>query len=349
MRCLPTFPITTAHDLCVGMGIGAGSVTSQSIKCNAETNVWSDNVMHGYAEARFSYTATSAKDVAFRFYALNPALVISQIVYRRTDAEDLTLTDQLLVNPDFELYKSGGSVRTNPTGGIQRGVPYGWTLEGTMSGNSYGISNSDGSINYCEGGSICWFKAKPMPENFRLYQTIPADKLQPGVYEVGCWLFNQSGKRGPCRLFANDHVQYYAHKSDYDQILKADEVSSFAGHKAGYETHTIMHPMRVVLQVHEGEDLTLGIRSGSIKGDGTQVTGQNRTGKFRVDYFRIERLMDANPDGIALVHEDDRFYRHYQARGTTYNLSGQAVKAGRPNGQLPKGIYIRNGRKVVVK
>ncbi|MBR6129871.1 MAG: glycosyl hydrolase 115 family protein [Bacteroidaceae bacterium] len=554
VRCLPTFPITTAHDLCVGMGIGAGSVTSQSIKCNAETNVWSDNVMHGYAEARFSYTATSAKDVAFRFYALNPALVISQIVYRRTDAEDLTLTDQLLVNPDFELYKSGGSVRTNPTGGIQRGVPYGWTLEGTMSGNSYGISNSDGSINYCEGGSICWFKAKPMPENFRLYQTIPADKLQPGVYEVGCWLFNQSGKRGPCRLFANDHVQYYAHKSDYDQILKADEVSSFAGHKAGYETHTIMHPMRVVLQVHEGEgltvgiktscisndgrqtdetgwfkvdhftvrrigdlpqgdpdsltralivnsdfeyktetelangatvkgvpygwsvsytgtytmtnsglygrgegmhgqnycaftpagyrpmpndfclyqtipaaklqagiyrisclfwsetglegmgrlfannavqyygsshayeqnltpgetnsfasyiseavdgksmqelsvevtvaegeDLTLGIRSGSIKGDGTQVTGQNRTGKFRVDYFRIERLMDANPDGIALVHEDDRFYRHYQARGTTYNLSGQAVKAGRPNGQLPKGIYIRNGRKVVVK
>ena len=550
VRCLPTFPITTANDLCVGMGIGAGAVTSQSIKCNAETNVWSDNVMHGYAEARFTYKATSAKDVALRFYPMNPALVISQIVYRHTDAEDLTLTNQLLVNPDFELYKSGNSVQTNPTGGIQRGVPYGWTLEGTMSGNSYGISNSDGSINYNDGGSICWFKAKPMPEKFRLYQTIPASKLEPGVYEVGCWLWNQSGKRGPCRLFANNHVQYYAHKSDYDKILKDDEVSSFAGYKAGYETHTIMHPMRVVLQVREGEDLTvgiktscinndgkqtdetgwfkvdhftirrlgdlpkeetdsltqelivnsdfeyisdtekangatvhdvpygwelsytgtysinssglygkgegmhglnycaftpagykpmpndfclyqtiparklqpgtyrvsclfwseaglegmgrlfannevqyygsihdyeqnltpgennsfasyiseavdgksmqelsvtvtveegedltLGVRSGSIKGDGTQVTGTNRTGKFRVDYFRIERLSEADdPDGIEAIH-NSQFTIHNSNKGAIYDLSGRKM----PNGNLPKGIYIRNEKKIVIK
>ncbi len=548
VRCLPTFPITTSNDLCVGMAIGAGTITSKSIKCSAETNIWSDNVMHGYSEARFSYNATTAKDVNFRFYALNPAIVISQIVYRKTDAEDLTLTNQLLVNADFELYKSGSSVLTNPTGQIQRGVPYGWTLEGTMSGNSYGISNSDGSINYNDGGSICWFKAKPMPENFCLYQTIPADKLEPGVYEVGCWLWNQSGKRGPCRLFANDHVQYYAHKSDYDKILKADEVSTFAGHKAGYETHTIMHPMRVVLQVHEGddlkvgiktscigndgkmtdetgwfkvdhftihrigdlpqentdsltqelivnsdfeykseselangttvkgvpygwnlscsgtystsnsglygkgegmhglnycaftpagytpmpndfclyqtipagklqpgtyrvsclfwseaglegmgrlfannevqyygsphdyeqnltwgennsfasyiseavdgksmqelsvevtieagEDLTLGIRSGSLKGDGTQVTGSNRTGKFRVDYFRIERISDDDPDGIQPVY-NSQLAVHSSA---VYNLNGQMVNGKRLN-NLPKGIYIRNGKKIII-
>ena len=551
VRCLPTFPITTANDLCVGMGIGAGNITSQSIKCNAETNIWSDNVMHGYAEARFNYKSTTARDVAFRFYAMNPALVISEIVYRRTDAEDLTLTNKLLVNPDFELYKSGNSVLTNPTGEIKRGVPYGWTLEGTMNGNSYGISNSDGSINYRDGGSVCWFKGKPMPENFRLYQTIPASKLEPGVYEVGCWLWNQSGKRGPCRLFANNHVQYYAHKNDYDKILKEDEVSTFAGYKAGYETHTIMHPMRVVLQVKEGEDLTvgiktscinndgkqtdetgwfkvdhftirrlgdlpkeetdhftdelivnsdfeyisetelangatikdiipygwnlsytgnytmsnsgiygrgegmhgqnycaftpsgyrpmpndfclyqtipasklqpgtyrvsclfwseaglegmgrlfannevqyygsahdyeqnltpgennsfasyikesvdgksmqelnvtvtlgegedltLGIRSGSIKGDGTQVTGTNRTGKFRVDYFRIERLEGDDPDGIREI-QNSKLKIHNSA---IYNLNGQMVKSKWSNGQLPKGIYIRNGRKVVIR
>lgn len=546
VRCLPTFPITTAHDLLVGMGVGTTTFTSKSIKCNAETNIWNDNVMHGYSEARFSYKATTAKDVAFRFYAMTPAIVISQIVYRRTDAEDLDLTNQLLVNPDFELYKdSNGSVVTN-SGGTQRGVPYGWTLEGEMNGNSYGISYSDGSINYNDRGSICWFKSKPMPEDFRLYQTIPAEKLEPGVYEVGCWLFNQTGKRGSCRLFANNHVQYYAHKSDYDQILKADEVSTFAGYKAGYETHTIMHPMRVVLPVHEGEDLTvgiktsniandgphtdetgwfkvdhftvrrlgdlpqeetdaltqelivnadfeyksetelangatvkgvpygwelsytgtytttnsglygngegmhgknycaftpsgyrpmpndfclyqtipasklqpgtyrvsclfwsenglegmgrlfannevqyygsphdyennltegennsfasyiseavdgksmqelsvvvtiaegedltLGVRSGSIKGDGTQVTGTNRTGKFRVDYFRIEQLSADNPDGIALPNES---YKPYQSH-KTYNLSGQQMQKG----QLPKGIYIRNGKKIAIK
>jgi hypothetical protein len=323
VRCLPTFPITTANDLCIGMGIGAGTVTSKSIKCSAETNVWSDNVMHGYSEARFTYKATTAKDVAFRFYAMNPAIVISQIVYRRTDAEDLTLTNQLLVNADFELYKSGSSILTNPTGGIQRGVPYGWTLEGTMSGNSYGISNSDGSINWNDGGSICWFKAKPMPENFRLYQTIPASKLQPGVYEVGCWLWNQSGKRGPCRLFANDHVQYYAHKSDYDQILKDDEVSTFAGYKAGYETHTIMHPMRVVLQVKEGEDLTVGIKTSCIGNDGKQT---DETGWFKVDHFTVRRLGDLPKENTDSLTQELIVNSDFEYKSATELANGATVK-----------------------
>ena len=324
VRCLPTFPITTDNDLCIGMGVGSGNVTSRSIKCSAETNVWSDNVMHGYAEARFSYKATSARDVAFRFYAMNPAVVISQIAYRRTDSEDLTLTNQLLVNADFELYKnSSGSVQTNPTGGLQRGVPYGWTLEGTMSGNSYGISNSDGSINWNDGGSVCWFKAKPMPENFRLYQTIPASKLQPGIYEVGCWLWNQSGKRGPCRLFANNHVQYYAHKSDYDNILKDDEVSTFAGYKAGYETHTIMHPMRVVLQVHEGEDLTVGIKTSCINNDGKQT---DETGWFKVDHFTIRRLDDLPKEDTADLTEKLIVNSDFEYKSATELANGATVK-----------------------
>lgn len=330
VRCLPTFPITTANDLCIGMGIGSSTVTSKSIKCSAETNVWSDNVMHGYAEARFSYNATTAKDVNFRFYALNPAIVISQIVYRRTDAEDLTLTNELLVNPDFELYKTqSGSVQTNPTGGIQRGVPYGWTLEGTMSGNSYGISNSDGSINYNDGGSICWFKAKPMPENFKLYQTIPADKLEPGIYEVGCWLWNQSGKRGPCRLFANNHVQYYAHKSDYDQILKADEVSTFAGYKAGYETHTIMHPMRVVLQVHEGEDLTVGIKTSCISNDGPKT---DETGWFKVDHFTINRLGDLPKEDTDSLTQALIVNNDFEYKNETELADGATIKNAVPYG-----------------
>ena len=323
VRCLPTFPITTSNDLCVGMAIGAGTITSKSIKCSAETNIWSDNVMHGYSEARFSYNATTTKDVSFRFYAMNPAIVISQIVYRKTDAEDLTLTNQLLVNADFELYKSGSSVLTNPTGGVQRGVPYGWTLEGTMTGNSFGISNSDGSINYNDGGSICWFKAKPMPENFCLYQTIPADKLEPGIYEVGCWLWNQSGKRGPCRLFANNHVQYYAHKSDYDKILKADEVSTFAGHKAGYETHTIMHPMRVVLQVHEGEDLKVGIKTSCIGNDGKMT---DETGWFKVDHFTINRISDLPQENTDSLTQELIVNSDFEYKSETELANGATVK-----------------------
>ena len=327
-RLLPTFPLTTAGDLCVGMGIGTGSVTSRSIKCSAETSVWSDNVMYGYAEARFSYKATTDKDVSLRLYALNPAIVISQVAYRRTDSEDLTLTNRLLVNPDFELYKSGSSVQVNPTGAIQRGVPYGWTLDGTMSGNSYGISNSDGSVTWNDGGSVCWFKAKPMPENFRLYQTIPAERLEPGIYEVGCWLWNQSGKRGACRLFANDHVQYYAHKNDYDKILKDDEVSSFAGYKAGYESHTLMQPMRVVLPVRAGEDLTVGIKTSCVGNDGKMM---DETGWFKADHFTVRRLGDLpreKNDSLTddlIVNADFE----YKAEG---ELAGGATVKGVPYG-----------------
>ena len=288
VRCLPTFPITTDNDLVVGMGMGAGTVTTASIKAGAETNVWNDNVMHGYAEARFTYSAVSAKDYRLRIYALNPAVVVSQIVYRRADATDEgDIADEVMVNPDFELYQSGGKVITNTTGAIRRGVPYGWTLTGELTGNSYGI-NKDASIRE-DDGNLCWIKSTPMPEECELYQTIPAEKLTPGVYEVGCLLWNQSGKRGSCRLFANDHVQYYSHKGDYDQILQDDEFSSFASYKAGYETHTVMHPMRVVLAVCEGEDLRVGIRTGCVSNAGTQ---SDDTGWFKVDKFTVRRIGD---------------------------------------------------------
>lgn len=306
VRCLPTFPITTSNDLVIGMAMGSGSVTTASIKCNAETNVWSDNVMYGYSEARFTYKATAEKDYQLRIYAMNPAIVVSQIMYRQMDAPDEeNLAPTLMVNPDFEQYKSGSSVLTNTDGSIRRGVPYGWTLKGTLNGNSYGI-NKDASIKG-DDSNLCWIKSKPMPEDCELYQTIPAAKLQPGVYEVGCWLWVQSGKRGACRLFANDHVQYYAYKHDYDQILKADEVNSFAGYKAGYETHTIMHPMRVVLSVNEGEDLRVGIKTSCISNAGKQT---DETGWFKVDHFTVRRLADlpaSDPDSLTnelLVNPD---------------------------------------------
>lgn len=300
VRCLPTFPITTANDLVVGMGMSSGTVTTASIKCNAETNIWNDNVMHGYAEARFSYTATTGKDYQMRIYAMNPAIVISQVTYRRTDTPDEeNLAEQLMVNPDFELYKSGNSVLRNTSGAIQRGIPYGWTANGTLKGNSYGISK-DASIRE-DDGNLCWIKSKPMPEEFELYQVIPAGKLTPGVYEVGCLLWNQTARRGSCRLFANDRVQYYSHKGDYTEILRDDEFSTYAGYKAGYETHTIMHPMRVVVPVREGEDLRVGIRTGCISNAGAQT---DDTGWFKVDKFTLRRLGDIDTsDADSLTNE----------------------------------------------
>jgi len=142
------------------------------------------------------------------------------------------------------------------------------------------------------------------------------------------------------RLFANNEVQYYGSAHDYEQNLTAGEHNSFASYISEAVDGKSMQELSVVVTVEEGEDLTLGIRSGSIKGDGTQVTGTNRTGKFRVDYFRIERLSGNDEDGVFKV-ESSKLKVESCA---TYDLSGRKM-----SGQLPKGIYIRNGKKIIIK
>ena len=138
-----------------------------------------------------------------------------------------------------------------------------------------------------------------------------------------CWLWKQSGKRGPCRLFANNHVQYYAHKSDYDKILKEDEVSTFAGYKAGYETHTIMHPMRVVLQVHEGEDLKVGIKTSCIGNDGKMT---DETGWFKVDHFTIHRIGDLPQENTDSLTQELIVNSDFEYKSETELANGATVK-----------------------
>jgi hypothetical protein len=144
------------------------------------------------------------------------------------------------------------------------------------------------------------------------------------------------------RLFANNEVQYFASPHEYEQNLTEGENNSFASYISEATDGKSMQELSVEVTIEEGEDLTLGIRSGSIKGNGTQATGQNRTGKFRVDYFRIERLSVDDPDAIKVVKD---FNAYKDIRDSWYNLSGQKMAKG----NLPRGIYIRNGKKVVIK
>lgn len=326
VRCLPTFPITTSNDLVVGLSVNNATPMTQSIKCSAETNKWSENVMLGYAEARFAYTAKADMDYSLKIFTMNPALVLSQIVYRRTDDEDLDLTTKLLVNPDFELYKSGSDILPNTDGTARRGVPYGWSIDGTITGNSYGIGFPTNGVTYNEGGNICWFSAKPMPTDFRLYQTIPANKLTPGIYEVGCWLWNETGKRGSCRFFANDHVQWYSGKSNYNKILHEGEINSYGDWKSGYNTYTFLHPMRIILAVHEGEDLTVGIKTSNVTNDGAQT---DENGWFKVDHFTVRRLGDiptSDPDSLTheLIVNSDFEYKDETTLADGKNVTGSA-------------------------
>lgn len=242
------------------------------------------------------------------------------------------IAEKYMTNPDFEYSAEGVE---NTSGGTVRGLPYGWEMGGTdeFPGNSYGINN-DG-IGY-HGNNLCWFynKEKPMPEVFQLYQTVKG--LPAGTYTVKCLLYVQQGYLGTARLFANNNVQYFGNESDYVNNLTAGETNTFAGYESQGESQKVLREMQVVVTLRANEDLTVGIRTGGVKSDGSVATsGDDVTGWFKCDYFQI---YTGNCTGInnATVNNGSK-------SGATYNLQGQKV-------QTPQhGLYIQNGRKIMVK
>lgn len=249
--------------------------------------------------------------------------------------EDLTLTETLITNYDFELYQTDGTVKENTSGETRRYTPYGWSLKGKFPGTSYGI-NSDFANPHGKNG--CWFLPKEgvMPDDFELYQTIPADKLEPGKYAVYCRLWVQEGYLGTTRLFANNNVQYYGMDIDYDKNLTPGENATFAGYVGGQDNAFVLQDMYVYVDIAEGDDLRLGIRSGNMLADGSP--GSERSGWFKTDFFRIHRI---DGTGVENVIAD----RH-NSQAAVYNLSGQRV-ADNAEGisALPPGIYVSDGRK----
>lgn len=254
------------------------------------------------------------------------------------------LTDKLLVNPDFELfeckvkpanqskaaeiealpefgqvlrfkdeYKSGDATAIYRE--AARGVPYGWSMnqpetgeEGGFGGNSYGV-NSDAYNPH--GNAACWFSQGTFPVGWKLYQTIPASKLEPGLYKVTCLLWQEvslnkasntnttyqegytyTNIAGTCCLFANNSVQYYGRKDDYNEagLTPTDEVVTYANHMFGLNKNGVkLHPMVVYVNVKEGEDLTIGIRTSHI--DKYGKPRGNRSGWFKADNFRVEKVL----------------------------------------------------------
>ncbi len=254
-----------------------------------------------------------------------------------------TLTDSLLVNPDFELTTA---TQVNHGGIEKKGVkPYGWSVRGTLNGNSYGI-NHDAANHY--GENVCWYNTRPFPLDFQLYQTVPASKLKPGTYRVRCLLWCQSGALGTCRLFANNNVQYFGKESDYARNLTEGETATFAGHRGTSGSTFILQEMEVTVNIEEGESLSLGIRTSCLKPDGTQATSSESTGWFKVDHFSIERVEEGGGTSIHIPQTDI----HRDAK-SCYDLYGRLISAEANSSSctlhssLPKGIYVQNGRKIL--
>ena len=250
------------------------------------------------------------------------------------DYEDLTLTEQLIRNYDFELKHDG---TPNPTGNIERGIPFGWESEGTLRKganglDSYGINQDAKNFH---GNNVCWINSVPMPDHFSMYQTIPAEKLEPGTYRIKCKLWVEVNKKTSCRLFANDNVQYYGYESDYTNLLTPGEINTYAGYAGGSTDNIVLRDMEVDVTVGKGEDLTFGIKTGNKRNNGQASTDDN-AGWFKVDFFRIHLLESSSSSNVETLEENTE-------NSHVYNLQGIEVK----NPTAP-GIYIRNGKKFIL-
>ena len=180
-----------------------------------------------------------------------------------------------------------------------------------------------------------------MPDEFVLSQTIPAAKLTPGTYRVACKLWVEVNKKTNCRLFANKNVQYYGTESDYTNLLTPGEINTYAGYAGGNTNEFVLRDMEVVVEVAEGEDLTIGIKSGNMRNNGVRSTNDN-AGWFKVDFFRIHKINEATA-----IHQSTANSLH---PSIVYDLQGRKIansQLSMMKGSLKKGIYIADGRKFV--
>ena len=279
---------------------------------------------------------------------------------KENEVEDLTLTEQLIENYDFEY---NHDCQLNAVGNIGRGIPCGWESKGELKKGANGLDSygvNQGAANY-HGNNVCWMNSVPMPDEFWLYQTIPASKLTPGKYRVCCKLWVEVNKKTNCRLFANQNVQYYGYDYDYTNLLTPGEVNTYAGYAGGSTDNFELRDMEVTVDVAEGEDLTIGIKTSNQRNNGERSTSDN-AGWFKVDFFRIHKMdettgivdnnrepitMRSSPLALLAKNHEPITNRSALPLGSSknhyYDLQGRPMT----NGTLHKGLYIQDGRIVV--
>ncbi len=201
---------------------------------------------------------------------------------------DLNCTD-MIVNSDFEYIAQDmpmtGETWKPKDSGTNQGYTqfYGWKCDlDALGGSSQGI-NKDFENHHGMYG--CWISnSSVFPEFFEFYQTI--DQPDAGTYKVQCLL---SGTKMPTsqRLFANQNVQYFRRESDYPHNQTEGEIATFAGYP-NPEADKNLSEMVVYTTIKAGDSLKIGIRTGSVKGDGS--IGTSQWGWFKTDYFRLTKI-----------------------------------------------------------
>ncbi len=296
--CLPTFPLYPGMSLRFAISVDGANPTFVNIAQLENNEEWRTNILRGYARGDVFVNSNTNKEATVKIYFADPGLVINGVETLGLAKHENDVTN-LLINPDFELDKNGNQLES---GTLNRGTPPGWKQTGTLKGNSWG-TNQD--VINMHGEHACWYASDPMPAYFELSQTIK--NITPGEYVVRCRLAVPASLMTTQRLFANTKVMYYGKESDYSSNLTNGEENQFAGYTPGYEskTGTMMELREMALKiiVLPGEELTLGIRTSNKLGDGTS-DNSGRSGWFKVDYFRLERIQEISKENIKTMLSD---------------------------------------------
>jgi hypothetical protein len=204
-----------------------------------------------------------------------------------------TFSSEVLVNNDFELDPTGTTYVTKKdawNGEMGKDI-YGWTK--TQETDNYGAVSKCTNL---AGKWAVWFSSKSteyrMQNDFRFYQSIPAEKLEPGVYEITSRMWQQTGHFGMARLYANNGnktvAQYYGTKDDYYDMEPTDEEASYAGYIGTGTSGSSrrVDEMYISIPVQSGQGLELGVKSGY----GDESNNNTDYGNFFLDFVRLHRV-----------------------------------------------------------
>ena len=244
--------------------------------------------------------------------------------------EDLT---ELISNSDFE--ETTGMI---VDGTNFRGIPTGWHGWGMKENTEYtqepGVNNttllpkaSYGSNGGCSGTrhgeKSCWVNCSPMPDDFKLYQSI---HLPAGTYRI-CCLLSPMGTGDEnltnLRLFAGDNACYFATSDKYGSNLGPETNRTFMGYAATMDgSDPVMKEMTLEFSLEEATDIQIGIRTSNMLKSGSRATSNQ--GRFRVDYFRLYSISEMHThnythNGICTCDGVDR-YETPEKSGSYYLL-----------------------------
>lgn len=263
---------------------------------------------------------------------------LSETTYVKPNQDDSKELTDLIQNNDFEQTEGMIVDGTN-----FRGIPTGWHGWGVRDGKEYsqepGVNSTTllpktsygangGCSSSLHGEKSYWVNCSPMPDDFKLYQTV---KLPKGTYRLTALLtpMNTGDENlTNLRIYAGDNACYFATADKYDKNLGPESNRTFMGNVVTMDgSDPVLKEMVLEFSLAEETDIEVGIRTSNMKKDGTRSTSNQ--GRFRTDYFCLYSISevhvhDYTHNGICTCDGTERY--ETPAKDGDYYLLNNAGK-----------------------